>query len=259
MVAYAGYRRRPLRVVERFPVNRVPVNKIIRVYQEQGVREIGEADAMTVMEAYNFDVPPRALATTPDEAASLAREVGFPLAMKISSPDILHKSDVGGVRVNIHSIEEVRDAFELMMIRIAKRKPEADIRGILLEKMVAGGREVILGMKKDPQFGPVLMFGLGGIFVEVLKDVTFALAPLTEEECYRMIERTRAYRLLAGVRGQEPVDIPAVVRAIQRLSQLVMDFPQIDEVDINPLKVGQVGDGAFVVDARIILGEEARR
>ncbi len=259
MVAHAEYRRRPLRVVKRFPVNRIPVSKIIRVYQEQGGREIGEADAMTVMEAYNFDVPPRALATTVDKAARLAREVGFPLAMKISSPDILHKSDVGGVRVNIHSIEEVRDTFELMMIRIGKWKPEADIRGILMEKMVAGGREVILGMKKDPQFGPVLMFGLGGIFVEVLKDVTFALAPLTEEECFRMIERTRSYRLLAGIRGQEPVDIPAVVRALQRLSQLVMDFPEIDEVDINPLKVGLVGDGAFVVDARIILREEARR
>ncbi|MCU0610126.1 MAG: acetate--CoA ligase family protein, partial [Chitinispirillaceae bacterium] len=127
------------------------------------------------------------------------------------------------------------------------------LRGVLIEKMILGGKETILGMKKDKQFGPVLMFGLGGIFVEVLKDVTFGLAPITAEECKTMLESTRSYKLLTGARGERPVDIDSIVLCMQRLSQLVMDFPEISEIDINPLKVGYEGDGAFVVDARIIL------
>jgi acetyltransferase len=134
--------------------------------------------------------------------------------------------------------------------------PQALIRGVLIEKMISGGREVILGMKKDPQFGPVLMFGLGGIFVEVLKDVVFGLAPITAEECKAMIQGVRSYKLLTGARGEKPVDIGGIVMAMQRLSQLVMDFPEIEEVDINPLKTGPEGDGAYVVDARIILTRE---
>jgi acyl-CoA synthetase (NDP forming) len=143
-------------------------------------------------------------------------------------------------------------------LRIKNKKPEADIRGVLVEQMITSGKEVILGTNKDPQFGPMLMFGLGGIFVEVLKDVSFSLAPLTAEECRNMMKRTRSYKLLTGVRGEEAVDIQAVVTCIQRLSQLVIDFPEIDEVDINPLKVGHPGDGAFVVDARIILSKESK-
>ena len=133
--------------------------------------------------------------------------------------------------------------------------PEAEVRGVLVEKMVKGTREVILGMKRDPQFGPNLMFGLGGIFVEVLKDVTFGLAPVTEKECYKMIESTKSYKLLTGVRGEEPVDIDAIVLSIQRMSQLVMDFPNIEEIDINPLMVGHKGDGALVVDACLIISK----
>jgi acetyltransferase len=176
--------------------------------------------------------------------------------MKISSPDILHKSDLGGVKIGLGSPTEVEDAFDLMTMRVKKKIPEADIRGVLVEEMITTGREVILGMKKDPQFGPMLMFGLGGIFVEVLKDVTFSLAPITAEECRKMIENTKTYRLLTGVRGQKSVDIQAIVINLQRLSQLVIDFPDFDEVDINPLKVGHPGEGAYVVDARIILSKE---
>jgi acetyl coenzyme A synthetase (ADP forming)-like protein len=259
MVRYEGYQRRPLRVVDRFAVNRNPVIKLLKACAARGEREIGESDAMTVMEAYHFDVPPRVLATSAAEAVRFAEEVGYPLAMKISSPDILHKSDVGGVRVNLTSAAQVEDAFDLLMLRIGRQRPEATLRGVLIEKMIPGGKEVILGMKKDPQFGPVLMFGLGGIFVEVLRDVAFALAPITEEEGFAMLERTRSYKLLTGVRGEKPLDLRAIVTGIQRLSQLVMDFHEIEEVDINPLKVGQEGDGAFVVDARIILrrGDES--
>ncbi len=258
MVTYARYKARQLRMVERFAVNRNPVIKLLRSYRYRQMYEIGEFDSKAVMKAYNFDVPWGTLATTVGEAVRFANEAGYPLAMKISSPDILHKSDVGGVRIGLSSAAAVEDAFELMMLRIKRKLPDADIRGVLLEKMAMGGREVILGMKRDPQFGPMLMFGLGGIFVEVLKDVTFSLAPVTAEECRTMIESVKTYRLLTGARGEKPVDIDAVVLNLQRLSQLVMDFPEIEEVDINPLKVGQEGDGAIVVDARIILSKEIR-
>lgn len=137
--------------------------------------------------------------------------------------------------------------------------PDADLRGVLLEKMVPANREVILGMSKDPQFGPVLMFGLGGIFVEVLKDVSFGLAPITVEEAMKMIQSTKSYKLLTGARGQKPVDIMAIVINLQRMSQLVMDFPEITEIDINPLMVGPEGDGAHVVDARIIISKETNK
>jgi acetyltransferase len=253
MVRYSRYKRRPLRVVERFAVNKNPVIKTIKTYLNRRKYEIGENDAKTIMEAYNFNVPPGMLATSVEEAARFANEVGFPVAMKISSPDILHKSDVGGVKIGLNNAAAVEDAFELMMLRIQRKKPAAQLRGVLIEKMILGGKEVILGMKKDSQFGPVIMFGLGGIFVEVLKDVVFGLAPITEEECRKMIEATRSYKILRGVRGEKPVDINAIVTALQRLSQLVMDFPEIEEVDINPLKAGAEGDGVFVVDARIIL------
>jgi acetate---CoA ligase (ADP-forming) len=259
MVTYSRYKVRQLRMVERFAVNKNPVIKILRSYRYRHVYEIGEFDAKAVMKAYNFDVPRGILATTAGEAVRFANEAGYPLAMKISSPDILHKSDVGGVRIGLASASAVEDAFELMMLRIKRKMPEAEIRGVLLEKMVMGGREVILGMKRDPQFGPMLMFGLGGIFVEVLKDVTFGLAPVTAEECFTMIESVKTYRLLKGARGEKTADIDAIVLNLQRLSQLVMDFPEIEEVDINPLKVGQEGDGAVVVDARIILSKETTK
>jgi len=256
LVRYARYRTRPLRVVERFAVNKNPVVKIIKSYRNRAALEIGEVDAKNIMRAYNFDLPPGTLAVSAEEAVRAAEQMGYPVAMKISSPDILHKSDVGGVKTGLNNASAVEDAFELMMLRIGRKMPNAEIRGVFLEKMISGGREVILGMKKDPQFGPMLMFGMGGIFVEVLKDVQFSLAPVTEEESLRMIERTKAYKLLTGVRGQRGVDIPAIADNIRRMSQLSIDFPQIEEIDINPLKAGYEGDGAFVVDARIILGKE---
>ncbi|MCK5055706.1 MAG: acetate--CoA ligase family protein [Candidatus Aminicenantes bacterium] len=257
MVLYSRYRSRPPRVAPRYPVNRNPVVKIIKSYRSREMVEIGEYDAKTILRAYNFDLPPATLANSIDEAVRFGSQVGYPLAMKISSPDILHKSDVGGVKVGLENAGEVEDAFELMMLRIKRKKPGAEIRGVLLEKMAAG-REVIVGMKKDPQFGPMLMFGQGGIFVEVLKDVTFNLTPLTREEAFGMIRGTRSYKLLTGFRGQPGVDIEAIVDNLVRVSQLVVDFPEIEELDINPLMVGREGDGALVVDARIIISKEGR-
>jgi acetyl coenzyme A synthetase (ADP forming)-like protein len=256
MAKYNEYKSRPLRIIERFAVNKNPVIKIIKSYRSRNLLEINEFDSKTIMESYGMNIPEGHFASNSEEAVSFANEMRYPVAMKISSPDILHKSDVGGVRIGLGSATEVEDAFDLMMLRIKNKMPDADLRGVLVEEMITRGKEVILGMKKDPQFGPMLMFGLGGIFVEVLKDVSFTLSPITAEECKDLMESTKTYKLLTGVRGQKPVDIEAITTSLQRLSQLVMDFPEINEVDINPLKVGQIGDGAFVVDARIILSKE---
>jgi acyl-CoA synthetase (NDP forming) len=175
--------------------------------------------------------------------------------MKISSPDILHKSDAGGVKVGLKSRAEVEEGFESMMKTVKERKPGAKIDGVLLEKMIGGKdeQEVLIGMSKDPQFGPVVMFGWGGIYVEVLKDVCQKLAPLTADEARAMIESTKVYKMLKGARGAKPSDIKAVVENLQRISQLVTDFEDIAEIDINPLKVGLEGTGATLLDARIIL------
>lgn len=259
MCDYAAWRRRPQRVVARFPVNRHRVERIINRHLRIGRLQIGEAMAKDIMQAYNFTVPDGVTAVTADDAVDGASKLGFPVAMKIVSPDILHKSDLGGVRLNLSTREEVRDAYDLMMLRIRRLAPEARLEGVYLEKMCPKGREVIVGMTRDPQFGPMLMFGLGGIFVEVMKDVTFHLAPITADEALEMLKYTKSYALLEGVRGQASVDVSSIANCLQRLSQLVTDFPQIAELDINPLIVGRPGTEPIVADARITLSEAKDR
>jgi acetyltransferase len=241
--------------VKLFPVNRRKVETIIERHLRQGVREIGETESKEILEAYGFVTPRGSIATTAEQAANIARQLGFPVVLKIWSPDILHKSDVGGVRVGINSEQEVKDAFDLMMYRIPKKRPEANIPGVLVQEMCKSGREVILGMNRDPHFGPLMMFGMGGVMVEVLKDISFYLAPLTADEAKQMLISTKTYKMLEGVRGQEGVDIDKIAEGLQRLSQLVMEFPQIREVDINPYVVGSEGSTPVAVDARISLEE----
>jgi acetyltransferase len=253
MVDYAAWRRRPPRVVARFPVNKRRVERIISRQLRTGRQYMGEARAKEILRAYDFTVPEGRLVTSVEEAVEMAPRIGYPLAMKIVSPQIIHKSDVGGVKLNLNSQQDVADAFELMMLRITRSMPEAVLEGVYLEHMVPKGREVILGMTRDPQFGPMLMFGLGGIFVEVMKDVTFHLAPITQDEAMQMLMGTRSYTLLTGVRGQEGVNLSAIGEALQRISQLVTDFPQIDELDINPFIVGAPGQDSVAADARIQL------
>jgi acetyltransferase len=214
---------------------------------------VGEAAAKDILRAYEFDVPPGALAVDVDQAIDTAERIGYPVAMKIASQDIIHKSDMGGVKLNLADGDAVRDAYDLMMLRMSQRAPNARIDGVYVEKMCPKGREVILGMTRDPQFGPMLMFGLGGIFVEVMKDVTFHIAPITEEEAMDMLESTKSYALLKGVRGQASVDLTAIATSLQRISQLVTDFPEIAEMDINPFMVGQLGKPSTAADARITL------
>ncbi len=251
MADYVRWRSRPKRVVKLFPVNRRKVENIVDRHLRQGIREIGETESKEILEAYGFATPKGSIATTAEQAAGIAEQLGFPVVLKIWSPDILHKSDVGGVQVGLKSVKEVKDAFDLMMYRIPKKLPEANILGVLVQEMCRGGKEVILGMKRDPHFGPLMMFGMGGTMVEVLKDVSFYLAPLTGEEAKQMLVSTKTYQMLKGVRGQEGVDIDAIAEGLQRLSQLVTEFAQIQELDINPYVVGPEGTIPIAVDARI--------
>lgn len=256
MVDYSQWRNRPPRIVTRFTVQRRRVERIIRRHLRLGRMQVGEIQAKAILSAYGFNVPTGALATTSEEAVAVAERIGLPVAMKIVSPDIIHKSDFGGVKLHLSHADAVRDAFDLMMMRIREREPQTRIDGAYVERMVPRRREVIIGMTRDPQFGPMLMFGLGGIFVEVMKDVTFHLAPITEDEAMQMLQATRSYSLLTGVRGRAGVDVNCIATSLQRLSQLVTDFPQIQELDINPFMVGDVGTEPMVADARLTLSVE---
>lgn len=250
---YAIWRDRPPRVVTRFPVNRRRVERIITRRQRTGRLQLGEVRAKNILRAYGFHILDGRLAASASEAVEIARFIGFPVAMKVVSPNIIHKTDLGGVRLDVASGQEVEDAYDLMLLRISKMAPEALIEGVYVEKMADSGLEVIVGMSRDVQFGPMLMFGLGGIFVEVMKDVTFHLAPITEDEAVQMLKATRSYEMLKGKRGHKEVDIAAIAVAIQRISQLTTDFPQIMELDINPMIVGELGSEPIVADARMTL------
>jgi len=249
MHEYGVWKNRPARHVVRFPVNRRRVERTIARRQRTNRLRLGEVKSKDILKAYGFHILEGRLTSTPEEAVEIARFIGFPVALKIISPSIVHKSDLGGVRLNLGSAQEVADAFDLMMLRINKHAPNAIIGGIYVEKMAEKGLEVIIGMTRDPQFGPMLMFGLGGIFVEVMKDVTFHLAPITENEAVQMLQSTRSYELLQGKRGLKEFDIHAIAVALQRISQLTTDFPQILDLEINPLIVGEVGNEPVVVDA----------
>jgi acetyltransferase len=192
---------------------------------------------------------------TSREAVLAAKKIGYPLVMKIVSPDILHKTDVGGVRVGIENARQVKDAFFEITSKSRQYLSSATILGVSIQEMVAGGKEVILGVTKDPQFGPLIMFGMGGIYVEVLQDVSFRIAPLSVEDADEMIREIHSFPLLKGVRGEQPTDLAALKEYLLRLSQLVTDFPDIVELDINPLIVKAEGEGAFAADARITLEE----
>jgi len=253
MCDYAAWLRRPPRVVTRFPVNRRRAERIIHRHLMTGEIQIGEAAAKDILRAYDFVVQPGQLVATAAEAIEAAGKIGYPIAMKIASPDVIHKSDFGGVKLDLNSPAAVRDAYDLMMMRVTERVPGARIHGVYVEKMCQKGREIILGMTRDPQFGPMLMFGLGGIFVEVMKDVTFHIAPITENEARQMLESTKSFALLKGVRGEAAVDFAAIATSLQRISQLATDFPAIVEMDINPFIVAPPGRVSVAADARITL------
>ncbi len=255
MLEYSRWRDRPPRIVNRFRVHRRRVERIITRSQRVGQLQLSEVKSKAILKAYGFRIPEGHMASSADEAVEIGNRLGFPLAMKIVSPDVIHKSDLGGVKLDIANGQQVRDGYDLMMLRIKERVPNARIEGIYVEKMLDRGLEVILGMHRDPQFGPMLMFGLGGIFVEVMDDVAFHLAPITYDEAMQMLLATRSYEMLEGKRGHKEVDTHAVAVGLQRISQLTTDFPQIQELDINPFIVGDLGFEPVVADARMRLSE----
>jgi acetyltransferase len=208
-----------------------------------------------ILEAYGVPPVPTALAQDAQAAARLASEMGFPVALKVASPDIPHKSDVGGVLLNVEDERAVVEGFETIMANARQVQPEAEIQGVHVQRMILGGQEVIIGAVQDPQFGALAMFGSGGVEVEGLKDVAFALAPLTAEEATHMLESTWAGQKLHGYRNLPPADRAAVTDALSRLAQLAADFPHIAEVEINPLRVLPAGKGAFAIDVRMRIDE----
>lgn len=226
---------------------------IIANLRTQGRLQMSETEARECFAAYGIPVARSLPAATSAEAAAAAAELGLPVVMKIDSPAVVHKSDVGGVKVGLKTPQEVADAFLEMTSRVQRRHPRAWIRGVLVQEMVKGGRETILGFSQDPQFGPLLMFGLGGIYVEVLKDVSFRVGPLSREDAEEMVKGIRSFPLLRGVRGEPPADITALADALLALSSLVHDFPMLAEADINPMLALPRGEGVVAVDARISL------
>jgi acyl-CoA synthetase (NDP forming) len=198
--------------------------------------------------------PPLELVKDEDEAVKIAKQIGFPVVLKIASPDIIHKSDVGGVALGIEDESELRESFKKVISDVKDKAPIAKLDGMIVEKMVKGGRETIIGMSLDPSFGPLIMFGLGGIYVEILKDVSFRIAPITDLDASDMVKSVKSYPLLKGVRGEGSVDLESIEEYIQRLSRLVEDFPEIEEVDVNPFVVFEKGKCCNVLDARIKVG-----
>jgi acyl-CoA synthetase (NDP forming) len=210
-----------------------------------------EVEAKAICVEYHIPVTTFKLAKNKEEATEFAEQIGFPVVLKIVSPDIIHKSDAGGVKVNLKNTAEVRNAYRKILENAKKYDSVAKIVGVLVQEMAPQSTEVIVGAIKDPQFGQTLMFGLGGIFVEILKDVTFRVAPITREDAYEMIKKIKAYPLLTGYRKTPPADLDTIINVLLNASKLVMDYPEIKELDLNPIMAYETG--AKTVDARIIL------
>lgn len=241
---------------EQVPVEDVDKDKahdLLNKAIEDKRKHLHEFEAVKVLETYKLPFLPNGLAKSAEEAVKIADGIGYPVVMKIMSEDIVHKYDVEGVELNIRSQEEVEKVYEEIMTRVKKNAPDARIEGIFVTHQIPRGEEVILGIKRDPVFGPVIMFGMGGIYVEVFEDVSFGVAPLDEKATEKMMERIKAYPLLKGFRGRKPRDLKVLKDTIMRLSQLAVDCPQIKELDINPLILLEEGQGAYVADAKLML------
>jgi acyl-CoA synthetase (NDP forming) len=227
------------------------VNEIFEKAKAEGRKFLLEYEAKTVCKDYGIPVTKLKIAKTAEEAAKFSEEIGYPTVLKIISPDVIHKVDVGGVILNVASSEDAKKAYNKIVENVKKHKPDAKIDGILVQEMAPSATEVIVGAIKDAQFGPTLMFGLGGTFVEIMKDVSFRIAPIKEDDARQMISEVKAYPILLGYRGQPPRDIDTIVKIIMDTSRLVMEHQDIKELDLNPVIVYE--KGAKTVDARIIL------
>jgi len=225
--------------------------EIIDRAKSEGRTILTEVESKQILAEAGIPIAGAQLAASREEAVAAARQIGLPVVLKIVSPDISHKSDVGGVKLNLGSEEEVAAAFDEIVDAAQRAEPGATVLGVSVQKMARPGVEVIMGMTKDPQFGPVLMFGLGGVFVEVLKDVAFRIVPLEPRDARQMIRDIQGFPVLEGFRGQEPADLAALEDMLMRLSAFVEEHPEIQELDLNPIFAYK--DSALAVDARIVL------
>jgi len=251
MLRFADWIKTPEGNIAKFDVDKEKASKVFDKVKDEGRTNLLEEEGLEILSAYGFPLPKSILAKTEDEAVEAANKIGYPTVMKIASPQIVHKSDAGGVKVNLSSDKEVRDAFKVIVDNAKKYDSKAEIKGVLIVEMVKGGKEMIIGSKLEPGFGPVVMLGMGGIYVEILKDVTFRLAPFTDQEANDMISSIKTKKLLEGVRGEKPSDVEKLSECIQRLSQLVTDFREIKELDMNPVLVMEEGEGCKILDVRI--------
>jgi 4-hydroxybutyryl-CoA synthetase (ADP-forming) len=251
MLRFVDWTKAPDGDVTEFKVDMNKARAVFDKVKSEGRTNLLEDEGREILDAYGFPLPESSIATTEDEAVDAANKIGYPIVMKISSPQIVHKSDAGGVKVNLTNDAEVRDGFKAIMENAKKYDSNAEIKGVLIVEMVKGGKEMIIGSKLEPGMGPVVMLGMGGIYVEILKDVTFRLAPLTDQEANDMISSIKTKKLLDGVRGEKPSDISKLSECIQRLSQLVTDFTEIKELDMNPVLVMEQGEGCKILDVRI--------
>ena len=237
--------------ISNFKVNKTAVKKIIDKVKKEGRPNLLEEEGQEVLRAYGFPLPKSSLAKTDNDAVKIAKKIGYPVVMKIASPQIIHKSDAGGVKVNLTNDQDLKSAFKEIVANAKKYNKKAEIKGVLIVEMVKGGKEMIIGSKLEPGMGPVIMLGMGGIYVEVLKDVTFKLAPVTDKEADDMISSIKMKKILEGVRGEKPSDKSKLSECIQKLSQLVTDFSEIKELDMNPVLVMEKGKGCKILDVRI--------
>jgi acyl-CoA synthetase (NDP forming) len=238
--------------VPRFKVDHEAVRALVENAQAEG-RDLLLHEAVAVLTHYGIPVAESVQATTVEEVEAAAERIGYPVAIKVISESISHKSDVGGVQLNLRNAPAVAEAFQDMTRRIRRAYPDARIDGVLVQPMATGGRELILGGRQDRQFGPVVLVGLGGVFVEIFEEISLRIAPIPRREAQAMIQELRGAPILMGTRGHKRSDIEAVVDAILRLCQLLCDFPEIQEIDINPLRVFHEPDGCQALDARIVL------
>ncbi|HEY4822359.1 MAG TPA: acetate--CoA ligase family protein [Candidatus Bathyarchaeia archaeon] len=250
---YQRWTERPRTRVKRFDVDLKLAKQIIARAKQAGETNLSQHDAMKVLEAYGLPIAKTEFAKTREEAVKSAKRIGFPVAMKIVSPEVVHKFDVGGVKLDLTSERDVLESFNEIMRNVKSQLPKAGLEGVVVQEHVRGGRETIVGMRRDPKFGPLLMFGLGGIYVEAYRDVSFRLAPVRELGAHNMISQIRGSKILEGFRGQPPSDIKALAECIERTSQLALELEEVQELDVNPLVAFEKGCRA--VDARIIISE----
>ena len=230
------------------PVRRSPANGR---GEGGGGGVLAEEDITKLFNSYNLPLPKQALAKTANEAKKIAQQIGYPTIAKISSPQILHKTDIGGIRANLKNDQEVTKAFEEIMANAKKNAPEADIRGVLIQQFLPVGHEFIVGIIRDPSFGPLVMVGLGGIYTELFRDTAFRIAPIEVDEAYEMLQELKAWKLLLGMRGQQQADIDRLTQLIVSISHMAMEHPEIAELDLNPVLVSE--QGIVIADAKVIL------